>query len=90
VWNDFTAVSSASSNNVSSLAAEVYVNGSTESANYLTGSPTYTGNVLTLPEITFPTGSGGVTVVVECGVLANSQTWKTAIVYRVLKPGAAR
>jgi hypothetical protein len=82
VWEDFDTVSTA--------GTEAYVNGSSDSANLLSGSTTATGNTLTLPTITFPSGSGGITIVVEPAVSANSQTWKTGIIYRVLKPGSAR
>ena len=82
VWEDFTTVSTG--------GVEVYVNGSSESAAYLSGSSVVTANVQTLPLITFPVGSGGLTVVVEPSVNANSQRWRTGLIFRVLKPGSAR
>jgi len=82
VFEDFASVSTG--------GTEVYVNGSTQTATYLTGSTVATANVLTLPLITIPTGVGGLTVVVEPRVVANGQNWKTGIVYRVLKPGSQR
>jgi len=82
VWDDFTTVSTG--------GVQVFVNGSSVEGTYLTGSSVVTANVQTLPLITFPTGSGGLTVVIEPSVNANSQRWKTGIIYRVLKPGAAR
>ena len=82
VWEDFGAISTG--------GTEAYINGSSDSANLLSGSTVATGNTLTLPKITFPAGSGGVTIVVEPGVNANSQLWKTGIVYRVIKPGTQR
>lgn len=82
VWEDFATISTA--------GTEAFVNGSTDSATYLTGTTLVSANVQTLPTITFPAGSGGLTVVLEPRVTANSQNWKTGIVYRVLKPGAAR
>ena len=75
---------------VSTGGTEVYVNGSSQSATYLTGSTVASANVLTLPLITIPSGVGGLTVVVEVRVVANSQNWKTGIVYRILKPGSQR
>ena len=82
VWQDFASITTA--------GTRVYVNGSTQESVYLSGTTQITANVQTLPLITFPAGSGGLTVVVEAAVVANSQTWKTGIIYRVLKPGSAR
>ena len=82
VWEDFTTVSTG--------GVEVYVNGSSETASYVSGSSVVTANTQTLPLVSFPSGSGGLTVVVEPRVVANSQSWKTGIIYRVLKPGSAR
>ena len=82
VWEDFTTVSTG--------GVEVFVNGSSETASYVSGSSIVTANVQTLPLVSFPAGSGGLTVVVEPSVQANSQRWKTGIIYRVLKPGAQR
>src|SRR3990167_2052327 len=75
---------------VATGGTEVYVNSSSQSAAYLTGSTVASANVLTLPLITIPVGVGGLTVVVETRVVANSQNWKTGIVYRILKPGSQR
>ena len=82
VWEDFASVST--------RGTKVYVNGSTVETAYLTGSTTATGTTITLPLVTFPAGSGGLTVVVQSRVTANSQAWASAIVYRVYKAGAAR
>ena len=82
VWEDFSTVSTG--------GVEVYVNGSSQTASYVTGSSVVTANVQTLPLITFPAGSGGLTVIIEPSVNANGQRWKTGIVYRILKPGAQR
>ena len=82
VWEDFSTVSTG--------GVEVYVNGSSQTAAYVTGSSVVTANVQTLPLITFPAGSGGLTVVVEPSVNANGQRFKTGIIYRVQKPGAQR
>ena len=82
VFEDFATVTTG--------GTEVYVNGSTQSATWLSGSSVATANVLTLPLITVPAGSGGLTVVVEPRVTANGQSWKTGIVFRVLKPGSQR
>jgi len=82
VFEDFASVATG--------GTEVFVNGSTQSATYLTGSTVASANVLTLPLITIPTGVGGLTVVVEPRIVANGQNWKTGLIFRVLKPGAAR
>ena len=82
VFEDFATISTG--------GTEVYVNGSTQSATYLSGTTVATNNVLTLPLITIPAGVGGLTVVVEPRVSANGQFWKTGIVYRILKPGSQR
>ena len=82
VWEDFASVST--------RGTEVYVNGSTAAGTYLTGSSVASGNTVTLPLITFPAGSGGLTVVVQSRVTANSQAWATNLVYRVYKTGASR
>ena len=75
---------------ISTAGTEVYVNGSSQSATYLTGTTVVTVNVLTLPLITVPAGVGGLTFIVEPRVSANGQRWITSIVYRVLKPGSQR
>jgi len=82
VFEDFATITTG--------GTEVFVNGSTQTATYVTGSTVATNNVLSLPLITFPVGVGGLTIVVEPRVGANSQNWKTGLVYRVLKPGAQR
>lgn len=82
VWEDFATVTTG--------GTEAFVNGSTDSATYLTGTTLVSANVQTCPTITFPAGSGGLTIVLEPSVAANSQQWVTGIIYRVLKPGAAR
>ena len=82
VWEDFGTLTT--------RGHEVYVNGSSAGGTYLSGSTTIVGNTVTAPLITFPAGSGGLTVVLESSATANSQAWSAAIVYRVLKPGASR
>ena len=82
VFEDFATISTA--------GTEVYVNGSSQSATYLSGSTVVSANVLTLPLITIPAGVGGLTVIVEPRIVANGQRWATGIIYRVLKPGSAR
>ena len=82
VWEDFASVTTG--------GTQVFVNGSSVEGTYLTGSTVASGNTITLPLITFPAGSGGLTVAVESHVVANSQNWKTGIIYRVMKPGAVR
>ena len=83
VFPQFSTMSTASS------GCEVYVNGSTDTANFVAGSTTITGNVVTTPTITIPSGFGGLTVVIEQQVLVDSIPYKEAIVINVLKPGAA-
>ena len=75
---------------ISTGGLEIYINGSTQTATYVTGSTIASANVLTLPLITIPTGVGGLTVIAEPRVSANGQFWKTGIVYRILKPGSQR
>ena len=87
VWEDFDTISSASTGGTG--GTEAYVNGSTQSG-ILTGSTTFTANVQTLPTFTVPAGTGGVTIVIEPSMRANSQDYVTGIVIRVLKPGAPR
>ena len=82
VFEDFATISTG--------GIEVYVNGSTQTATYVSGSTVATANTLTLPLITIPTGVGGITVIVEPRITANGQFWKTGIVYRILKPGSQR
>ena len=82
VWEDFVTVTTA--------GVELYVNGSSDTANWLSGTSAVVGNVQTCPTLTVPSGTGGVTAVLEPAVISNSQTWKTGIIYRVLKPGAPR
>ena len=50
VWEDFSTVSTG--------GVEVFVNGSSQTAAYVTGSSVVTANEQTLPLITFPSGSG--------------------------------
>ena len=87
VWEDFDTISSASTGGTG--GTEAYVNGSTQSG-ILTGSTTFTANVQTLPTITIPIGTGGVSIVIEPSMRSNSQDYVTGIVIRVLKPGASR
>lgn len=82
VWEDFATLTTA--------GVEMYINGSSVSATWLSGSSAVVGNVQTCPTITVPTGAGGLTAVLEAAVIANSQTWKTGVIYRILKPGAQR
>ena len=82
VWEDFATLTTA--------GVEMYINGSSVSATWLSGTSLVTGNVQTCPTITVPTGAGGLTAVLEAAVIANSQTWKTGVVYRILKPGAQK
>ena len=82
VFEDFATISTG--------GTEAFLNGSTQSATYLSGTTVATNNTLTLPLITIPAGVGGLTLVIEPRVSANGQFWKTAIIYRILKPGAQR
>ena len=82
VWEDFSILTTA--------GVEMFVNGSSVSATWLSGTSAVTGNVQTCPTITVPVGAGGLTAVLEAAVIANSQTWKTGVVYRILKPGAQK
>ena len=75
---------------ISTAGTEVYVNGSSQTATYLSGTTVVTNNTLTLPLLTIPAGVGGLTVVVEPRVSANGQRWITSIIFRVLKPGSQR
>ena len=81
-WIDFDTVSTG--------GTELFVNGSTDSANWLSGTSVVSGNTLTCPTVTIPAGFGGITAVLEAAVISNSQTWKVGIVFNVLKPGAQR
>ena len=83
VWEDYAAVTT-------NGLTEAYINGSSDTATLLSGSTSVTGNTLTLPTLTIPTGSGGVTIVVEPSVDAGGLAKKTGIIYRVLKPGTQR
>ena len=82
VFEDFSTVSTG--------GTELFVNGSTQSAVYLSGTTVVTANVVTAPLISFPVGSGGLTAVLEIRVGANGQNWKTAAIFRILKPGSQR
>ena len=84
IWDDFTTISTGGG------GAEGYVNGSSDSANLFTGTTVVTGNTLTLPKFTVPTGLGGTNIVIEPAMSANTQVYRTGIVVRILKPGAER
>ena len=92
VWEDFDTISSATTGGLG--GTEAYVNGSTQSATVLSGSTVFTGNTQTLPTVTIPAGTGGVTIVIEATMNSASgqggQDYATGIVIRVLKPGAPR
>ena len=84
VWDDFVSVSSAST----AAGVEAYINGSTDTGNLLASTVhTYSGNVQTLAALTVPAGSGGTAIIIEPSMASGSQTYKTAIVCRILKPG---
>ena len=73
--------------NVSSAAVVAFVGGSTAESVYFSGSDTVSGNISTLPILTVPAGTGGNTLVVEPTVIVGSETRKTGIIIRILKPG---
>ena len=75
---------------MSTGGTEVFVNGSTVSVDYLTGSTSIVGNVLTAGTITIPSGQGGLAAVVEAGITVGGNKYKAGIVYRVLRPGSQR
>ena len=75
---------------MSTGGTEVYVNGSTVTADYMSGSTVITGNVLSAGTITVPSGQGGLAAVVEAGVNVDSHKYKAGIVFRVLRPGTQR
>ncbi len=83
VWDDYASVST-------NGGTEAYINGSSDTANLLAGTSVATGNTYTLPTLTIPVGSGGVTIVVEPSIDAAGLAKKTGIIYRVLKPGTQR
>ncbi len=72
---------------VSSAAVTAFVGGSTAETVYFAGSDTVSGNISTLPVLTVPAGQGGNTLIVEPTVIVGSETRKTGIVIRILKPG---
>ena len=72
---------------ISSAAVAAFVGGSTVETVYFAGSDTVTGNVSTLPTLTVPAGQGGNTLVVEPTVVVGSETRKTGIIIRIVKPG---
>lgn len=73
---------------MSTGGCEVYVNGSTVSADYLSGSTTITGNVVSAGTITIPSGQGGLTAVAEVGVTVDGHAYKVGAVYRIIRPGS--
>ena len=75
---------------MSTGGTEVFVNGSTVTADYMTGSTVITGNVLSAGTITVPSGQGGLAAVVEAGVNVDAHKYKAGIVFRVLRPGTQR
>ena len=81
IWSQFTTISTAKT--------EAYVNGSSDSANILSGSTSVVGNVHTLPLVTIPTGFGGLTIVIEPAMASGGVIYKTGIVIHILKPGSA-
>ena len=87
IWDDFSAITT--------NGCEAYINGSSDSGNLLSGSSAVAGNTLTLPTLTVPAGSGGVTIVLEphvgvSGVSTAVASYKTGLICRILKPGAER
>ena len=80
-WNQFSTISTA--------GTAVYLNGSVDTTNVLSGSTSVVSNVQTVPLITIPTGYGGLTIVIESAMISGGMTYKTGIVIHVLKPGAA-
>ena len=86
VWEDFSTISTGGG------GVEGYVNGSSDSANlFQVGASTVvTGNTLTLPKFTVPTGLGGTNIAIEPAMAANTQVYRTGIIVRVLKPGSER
>ena len=74
---------------MSTGGTEVLVNGSTVTTDYLTGTTSITGNVLTAGTITIPTGQGGLAAVVEASVRVDGHKYTAGKVYRVLRPGSA-
>ena len=92
VWEDFTTVNASTSSGAgqSSVSVEGYINGSSDTGNLFSGSPTAAGNTLTLPTFAVPVGTGGTIIVLEPHMESNSQIYKSGIVINVLKPGSAR
>src|SRR3972149_3111743 len=75
---------------MSTGGTEVFVNGSTATADYMSGSTVITGNVLSAGTITIPSGQGGLAAVVEADITVDAHVYRTRIVYRVLRPGSQR
>ena len=75
---------------MSSGGTEVFVNGSTVTGDYMTGSTTITGNVLSAGTFTVPSGQGGLAAVVEAAVTVDAHKYKAGIVFRILRPGSQR
>ena len=78
-WTMFSSVSTG--------GTEVYVNGSSKSASFLSGTTTASANILTLPTLTVPAGQGGNVVVVEAGAGNGGLTYKIGIVCHIMRPG---
>lgn len=74
---------------MSTAGTHVLINGSTADTDYLTGSTTITGNVLSAGTITIPAGQGGLAAVVEAGVSVDGHVYKAGSVFRILRPGAS-
>ena len=84
VWDDFATVTT-------NGLTEAYINGSSDTATLMAGGTSaVSGNTYTVPKLTIPTGSGGVTIVVEPSIDTGGLAKKTGIIYRVLKPGTQR
>jgi hypothetical protein len=83
-WDDFASIST-------NAGIEIYVNGSTDTATWVASNdPSVTGNTLNLPAFIVPSGTGGVTAVIEANMAVSGIVYKTGIVCRILKPGAER
>lgn len=80
-WPQFTSISTG--------GTEVYVNGSTQTAAWLsTGTTSVSGNITTPPTITIPAGLGGLKAVVEVRGVSGGETKSMGIIHIVLRPGA--
>ena len=75
---------------MSTGGTEVFVNGSTATTDFMSGSTSIVGNVVTAGVVTIPGGTGGLTAVVEVGVTIGGNKYKSGVVYRILRPGSAR